>query len=49
MKGISESLAGRIGIINLLGLSKHEIRNKGANYEPFLPTIEIIKKKIGNK
>ena len=45
MKGISESLAGRIGIINLLGLSKHEIRNKGANYEPFLPTYEIIKKR----
>jgi len=46
MKGISESLAGRIGIINLLGLSKHEILNKGANYDPFLPTYEIIKKRV---
>jgi len=45
MKGISESLAGRIGIINLLGLSKHEILNKGTYYEPFLPTFEIIKKR----
>ncbi|MDA3884656.1 MAG: ATP-binding protein [Candidatus Delongbacteria bacterium] len=43
MKGISESLAGRIGIINLLGLSKHEILNKGKDYQPFLPTFEIIK------
>ena len=45
MKDISESLAGRIGIINLLGLSKHEILNKGTNYEPFLPTDETIKKR----
>jgi len=43
MKGISESLAGRIGIINLLGLSKHEILNKGKDYQPFLPSFEIIK------
>ena len=43
MKGISESLAGRIGIINLLGLSRHEILNNGKSYSPFIPTSEIIK------
>jgi len=36
MKGVSESLAGRAGIINMLGLSKRELN--GINYtEPFLP------------
>jgi len=37
MKGVSETLAGRIGIINLLGLSQNEI-NKKLNVKPFLPT-----------
>lgn len=36
MKGVSETLAGRIGIINLLGLSQNEI-NKKLNVKPFLP------------
>lgn len=44
MKNVSESLAGRIGIINLLGLSLREI--KGANFnEAFIPTIEYIDKR----
>lgn len=37
MKNVSESLAGRIGIINLLGLSIREIFNIGFN-KPFIPT-----------
>jgi uncharacterized protein len=50
MKGVSESLAGRVGIINLLGLSKHEIMNKKQNYNSFLPTLdEIGKRDIINK
>ncbi|MDR1418346.1 MAG: ATP-binding protein [Endomicrobium sp.] len=38
MKGITESLAGRIAIINMLGLSIYERANKGAVQKPFIPT-----------
>lgn len=41
MKNISESLAGRIGIINLLGLSLREILKDGFN-EFFVPTEEYL-------
>ena len=44
MKDVSESLAGRIGIINLLGLSLREIKQIDFN-EPFLPTEEYINKR----
>jgi len=37
MKGVSESLAGRVGIIQLLGLSRRELNGQGHNSEPFLP------------
>lgn len=44
MKNVSESLAGRIGIINLLGLSLREI--KGVSYnDAFIPTVEYINKR----
>jgi hypothetical protein len=36
MKNVSESLAGRVGIINLLGLSLREIKKTGFNI-PFTP------------
>lgn len=41
MKNISESLAGRIGIINLLGLSLREINNDAFN-EAFIPSCEYF-------
>jgi len=44
MKNVSESLAGRIGIINLLGLSLREIRNDTFN-EIFVPTEEYFAKR----
>ena len=44
MQGVSESLAGRIGIINLLGLSLREIK-KIDFYEQFLPTQDYISKR----
>lgn len=44
MKNVSESLAGRIGIINLLGLSLREIKNDTFN-EIFVPTEEYFKKR----
>ena len=44
MQNISESLAGRIGIIEMLGLSNRELAN--INFEePFLPTLDYLKKR----
>ena len=40
MKGASESLAGRVGIVHLLGLSQAEI--SGRQSLPFLPTKTIL-------
>jgi predicted AAA+ superfamily ATPase len=44
MKGIRESLAGRVGIVNLLGLSYSEITR--AKSEPFTTDFERIKNRI---
>lgn len=44
MKGVSESLAGRVGILNLEGLSLPEIE-KQPFYDKFLPTQEWILKR----
>ena len=41
MKGISESLAGRVGILNMLGLSNREIY-KDEFSKPFIPTTEYF-------
>ena len=49
MKGIHETLAGRIAIIDLLGLSYREMTGKSDENIPFLPTKEktaIISKKV---
>ncbi len=37
MKGVSESLAGRVAVIRLLGLSRAEQEGRGALSRPFLP------------
>ncbi|MEN8236192.1 MAG: ATP-binding protein [Pseudomonadota bacterium] len=42
MKGITESLAGRVAIIDLLGLSQAEIDGRHDKTEPFLPTLDWI-------
>lgn len=41
MQGVTESLAGRVGIIDLQGLSANEI-NGTDNTEPFLPEEELL-------
>ncbi len=41
MKDITESLAGRVGILNLLGLSLREIKEIDFN-KPFMPNMEYI-------
>lgn len=44
MKGVSESLAGRVGIVELMGLSNRELM--GITSKPFLPeTFTVPKKK----
>jgi predicted AAA+ superfamily ATPase len=42
MKGVSESLAGRVAVIHLLGLSRRELLGQGLDARPFLPTSEEI-------
>ncbi len=42
MKGVSESLAGRVAVLHLLGLSRPELIGRGLDAPPFLPTPEEI-------
>jgi predicted AAA+ superfamily ATPase len=44
MKGISETLAGRVGICELLGLSQSEIERRIHDFHPFLPSDEFLAK-----
>lgn len=46
MQGVSESLAGRIGIVQLLGLSLKERLNQAKNDEPFLPISHLLAKRL---
>jgi predicted AAA+ superfamily ATPase len=41
MKNVSESLAGRVAIFDLLGLSQSELSGR-SNSEPFMPTTEWV-------
>ncbi len=47
MKNVSESLAGRVAIFNMLPLSHNEICSNIK--EPFLPEIDLLKKKENTK
>ncbi|MBM3198772.1 MAG: ATP-binding protein, partial [Chlamydiae bacterium] len=42
MQGVSESLAGRVGIVRLLGLSLRELQDRAESCTPFLPTRENL-------
>jgi len=42
MKGVTESLTGRVGIVKLSGLSHGEQRGAGAEVSPFLPIFQEI-------
>ncbi|MBI3771598.1 MAG: ATP-binding protein [Gammaproteobacteria bacterium] len=46
MRGVSESLAGRVGILNLLGLSQLERQNLAKVATPFVPTREESEKRL---
>lgn len=42
MKNVTESLAGRIAILDLLGLSQAEVNDRASQVMPFLPTPEWL-------
>ncbi|MCL2326745.1 MAG: ATP-binding protein [Proteobacteria bacterium] len=42
MKNVSESLAGRVGIMQLLGLSRQECLGQGQDQKPFLPSLTLF-------
>jgi predicted AAA+ superfamily ATPase len=42
MRGITESLAGRVAIVDLLGLSQAELQGRAAMSTPFVPTLDWI-------
>ena len=49
MKNVSESLAGRVGIMQLLGLSRQECLGQGKNQNPFLLSEELLQShKVSN-
>jgi hypothetical protein len=49
MKGVSESLAGRVGVVHLLGLSRSERTGEAAKTNPFLPTLVRIQGRPASK
>jgi len=48
MKGISESLAGRVGIVRLLGLSRRELLLRTPTTSPFVPSPAAIRKRMSS-
>ncbi|MFQ5744166.1 MAG: ATP-binding protein [Acidobacteriota bacterium] len=45
MKGVSETLAGRVAVVNLLGFSQRERLGKRWDVDPFLPDEERLKQR----
>ena len=43
MKGVSESLAGRVGVVQLLGLARKEWAGRSRESRPFLPTLPELR------
>jgi hypothetical protein len=46
MEGISETLAGRVAIINMLGFSGNERHRENIEEQPFLPTQELLENRL---
>lgn len=45
MKGVTETLAGRVAVINLLGFSQRERLGQRWDAEPFLPDAKVLKRR----
>ncbi|MFO8073828.1 MAG: ATP-binding protein [Polyangia bacterium] len=48
MRDVSESLAGRVGVLRLAGLSRREIEQRDVNAAPFLPTTERLAPRLAS-
>ena len=48
MQGVSESLAGRVAVVHLLGLSRQELLGQSQANRPFLPAPEEIQSRISS-
>lgn len=48
MQGVAESLAGRIGIVNMLGFSYRELTGHAFNAAPFLPNTSFITTRLAD-
>ena len=48
MKGVSESLAGRVGIVQLLGFSRRELTGQGETSAPFIPSPKEITHRLAS-
>jgi predicted AAA+ superfamily ATPase len=46
MKNVSESLAGRVGVVQLLGFSRREAMGSASTATPFLPTPGVLEKRL---
>ena len=46
MHEVSESLAGRVGIVRLLGLSRRELDGTDVDVGPFLPTPDVLSSRL---
>lgn len=46
MKGVSESLAGRVGVVHLLGFARRELSGRGRDAGEFLPVDEHISNRV---
>ena len=49
MKNVQESLAGRVAILTMLGFSYKEIIKKPEDSVPFLPSLDLVKRKQAGK
>ncbi|MBI2298127.1 MAG: ATP-binding protein [Armatimonadetes bacterium] len=48
MRGVTESLAGRVAVVNLFGFSAREADGRRADVAPFLPTPEVLAERAGD-
>lgn len=48
MKGVAESLAGRVALVRLLGFSQRERFGVGLNWPPFLTTEKALEPRLNN-
>jgi predicted AAA+ superfamily ATPase len=46
MRGVSESLAGRVAVVNLLGFSRRELMRQSEIARPFLPTASQVEARL---